>query len=90
MNTIITGRSDQHDMFQMAAEAFLRWQPGTDEPTITYAGVEFRVTETCNMVSDMPDIFPSGLDELREILEFDSWTHGAIARAMSEYISARV
>ncbi len=88
-NTLSTGRTDRHEIFQSAIQAFLERAPGDQDPTIEYDGVAFTVTQACKMVWNMADILPSsGTADLRDVLDFQSWTYAAVARAMHAHILA--
>lgn len=85
--TTPTGRSDRHEIFQSAVQAFLN-RAGDEEPTIEFDGVEFTVSRACEMVWNMPDILPSsGMGGLCDVLDFKSWTYAAVARAIHARIA---
>ena len=80
-------RGESHDLFELAAQAFVQWPVGDPEPVVHYDGDELSVTQICNLVCNSTSTLPGTWSEyLRERLDFKTRTYAAVSRAMRSYL----
>jgi hypothetical protein len=80
-------RGECHDLFELAAQAFLDWHAGEPEPIIEYDGDRLTLTDICKLVRNSTWVVPGTWSfHLREFLDFKSRTYAAISRSMVSYL----
>jgi len=84
------------DMFLAAIEAFMEWNEGEPEPTVTYEvdyePREITISEACGLLWNCKDILPGGDYSWltgHAGLEIKRQTYAAAARAMLEAIKSK-